>query len=61
MKIPTTSIEKMLPIVTDNNHTMKLKIPQITQNITLINNNPTTNVTNMPMSSIFSKFFITFW
>ena len=57
MKIPTTSIEKMLPIVTDNNHTMKLNIPPIIQNTTLINNNPTTNVTNMPMSSMF---FITF-
>ena len=57
MRIPTTSIEKMLPIVTDTNHTMKLKIPQITQNATLINNNPTTNVTNIPMSSMF---FITF-
>ena len=61
MKIPTTSIEKMLPIVTDNNHIIKLKIPPITQNITLINNKPTTNVTNIPMSSIFQKFFITFW
>ena len=61
MKIPNTNIEKMLPIVTDNNHTIKLNIPQITQNTTLINNNPTTNVTNIPMSSIFQKFFITFW
>lgn len=58
MKIPTTRIENMLPIVTDNNHTMKLNIPQITQNATLINNKPTTNVTNIPMISMF---FITFW
>ena len=57
MKIPTTSIEKMLPTVADNNHIMKLKIPPITKNATLINNNPTTNVTNIPMSSMF---FITF-
>ena len=57
MKIPKTKIEKMLPIVTDNNHTMKLKIPQITQNATLINNKPTINVTNIPMTSMF---FITF-
>lgn len=58
MKIPKTKIEKMLPIVTDTNHTMKLKIPQITQNATLINNKPTTNVINIPMISMF---FITFW
>ena len=57
MKIPTTSIEKMLLTVADNNHIMKLKIPPITKNATLINNNPTTNVTNIPMSSMF---FITF-
>ena len=57
MKIPTTSIEKMLLTVADNNHIMKLKIPPITQNTTLINNKPTTNVTNIPMSSMF---FITF-
>ena len=61
MKIPTTSIEKMLLTVADNNHIMKLKIPPITQNTTLINNKPTTNVTNMPIISIFQKFFITFW
>ena len=57
MKIPNTNIEKMLLIVADNNQIIKLKIPPITQNATLINNNPTTNVTNMPMSSMF---FITF-
>ena len=57
MKIPTTSIEKMLLIVADNNQIMKLNIPPITQNATLINNNPTTNVTNIPMSSMI---FITF-
>ena len=57
MKIPNTNIEKMLLTVADNNHIMKLKIPPITQNTTLINNKPTTNVTNIPMSSMF---FITF-
>ena len=57
MKIPTTRIEKMLLTVADNNHIIKLNIPPIIQNTTLINNNPTTNVTNMPMSSMF---FITF-
>ena len=57
MKIPNTNIEKMLLTVADNNHIMKLNIPPITQNATLINNNPTTNVTNIPMSSMF---FITF-
>ena len=58
MKIPITRIEKMLLTVADNNQIMKLKIPPITQNTTLINNKPTTNVTNTPMSSIILYYFL---